>query len=293
MKSIPAKTILQNMKYGNQWFGIDYNMNLYKGCCHGCIYCDSRSDCYRIDNFDMVRVKDRAIEILDRELMYKSRKGVVGIGAMSDTYNPFEKELEVTRKALELILRNGFGVSLETKSDLVVRDIDLFKKITERASCIVKMTITTADDEICKKIEPNVSLSSQRFAAIKKLSDAGIYTGILMNPLLPYICDSEENVKEIVRLSAEAGAKFIHTYFGVTLRQNQRDYYFKQLDLQFPGLKQYYIQQYGSAYNCTSPNVKYLRKVFVEECKKYGLKYRMQDIIAGYKKPKDEQMSLF
>lgn len=293
MKTIPAKTILQTMKYGNQWFGIDYNINLYKGCCHGCIYCDSRSDCYRIDHFDNVRLKEKAIEILERELMYKSRKGVVGIGAMSDTYNPFEKELRITRKALELIEQNGFGVSLETKSDLVLRDIDIFQKITKRSSCIVKMTITTADDEICKKIEPNVSVSSERFAAIKKLSGAGIYTGILMNPLLPYICDNEENVREIVRLSAQAGAKFIHTYFGMTLRQNQRDHYFEQLQRLFPELKQRYLQQYGNNYNCTSPKVKELRSVFVQECKKYGLLYRMSDIIAGYKKPKDEQLSLF
>lgn len=293
MKTIPAKTILQTMKYGNQWFGIDYNINLYKGCCHGCIYCDSRSDCYRIDHFDNVRLKEKTIEILERELMYKSRKGVVGIGAMSDTYNPFEKELRITRKALELIEQNGFGVSLETKSDLVLRDIDIFQKITKRSSCIVKMTITTADDEICKKIEPNVSVSSERFAAIKKLSGAGIYTGILMNPLLPYICDNEENVREIVRLSAQAGAKFIHTYFGMTLRQNQRDHYFEQLQRLFPELKQRYLQQYGNNYNCTSPKVKELRSVFVQECKKYGLLYRMSDIIAGYKKPKDEQLSLF
>lgn len=293
MKTIPAKTILQTMKYGNQWFGIDYNINLYKGCCHGCIYCDSRSDCYRIDHFDNVRLKEKAIEILERELMYKSRKGVVGIGAMSDTYNPFEKELRITRKALELIEQNGFGVSLETKSDLVLRDIDIFQKITKRSSCIVKMTITTADDEICKKIEPNVSVSSERFAAIKKLSGAGIYTGILMNPLLPYICDNEENVREIVRLSAQAGAKFIHTYFGMTLRQNQRDHYFEQLQRLFPELKQRYLQQYGNNYNCTSPKVKELRSIFVQECKKYGLLYRMSDIIAGYKKPKDEQLSLF
>lgn len=293
MKTIPARSILQTMKYGNQWFGNDYNMNLYKGCSHGCIYCDSRSECYQIKDFDTVRVKENAITILERELMYKSRKGVVGIGAMSDTYNPFEKELEVTRQALSLLVRYGFGVSLETKSDLVIRDIDLFQKIQQQSSCIVKMTITTFDDDLCRKIEPRVCVSSKRFAAIKQLSDAGIFAGILFNPVLPFICDTEENVREMVRLSAEAGAKFIHTYFSVTLRQNQRDYYFDRLDESFPGLKEKYIQMYGSKYNCISPQSKYLKKIFVEECKKYGLLYRMNDIIQAYKKPKDEQLTLF
>lgn len=293
MKSVPAKSILQNMKYGNQWFGNDFNMNLYRGCCHGCIYCDSRSECYQIKNFDTVCVKENAIAILERELMYKSRKGVVGIGAMSDSYNPFEKEELVTRQALTLLARYGFGVSLETKSDLVIRDIDLFQQITEQSSCIIKMTITTADDQLCRIIEPNVSVSSKRFAAIKQMSDAGIFTGILFNPLLPYLCDSEENIKEVVRLSAEAGAKFIHTYFGVTLRQNQRDYYYAKLDEHFPGLKMKYIQQYGNKYNCSSPDIKKLRNVFVKECNTYGLLYRMSDIIHAYKKPKDEQLTLF
>lgn len=293
MKTIPARSILQTMKYGNQWFGNDYNMNLYKGCSHGCIYCDSRSECYQIKDFDTVRVKENAITILERELMYKSRKGVVGIGAMSDSYNPFEKELEVTRQALSLLVRYGFGVSLETKSDLIIRDIDLFQKIQQQSSCIVKMTITTCDDDLCRKIEPRVCVSSKRFAAIKQLSDAGIFTGILFNPVLPFICDTEENIREMVRLTAEAGAKFIHTYFSVTLRQNQRDYYFDQLEESFPGLKEKYIQLYGNKYHCISPHAKRLRQVFVEECKKYGLLYKMNDIIQAYKKPKAEQLTLF
>lgn len=293
MKTVPAKSILQTMKFGNQWFGNDFNMNLYRGCCHGCIYCDSRSDCYHVKDFDTVCVKENAIIILERELMYKSRKGVVGIGAMSDSYNPFEEKECVTRQALTLLVRYGYGVSLETKSNLVVRDIDLFQKITEKASCCVRMTVTTYDDEICRKIEPNVCVSSQRFKAIKQMSDAGICTGVLFNPMLPFINDNEENIRNVVRMSAEAGAKFIHTYFGVTLRQNQRDYYYDKLDEHFPGLKAQYMQMYGDKYNCTSPDVKRLRKVFIEECNRHGLLYRMPDIIQAYKKPRLEQIQLF
>lgn len=293
METVPAKTILQNVKYGDQWFGSDYNMNLYRGCCHGCIYCDSRSDCYRIADFDTVRMKKDALLILERELMYKPRKGVVGIGAMSDSYNPFEKQLCLTRQALELLDRYGFGVSLETKSTLVTRDIDLFQRISKHASCIVKMTITTPDDALSRIIEPHVSLSSQRFSAIRELSAAGIFTGVLLHPVLPYLCDDEEDIRKMVELSAQAGAKFIHSSFSVTLRQNQRTYYYDKLEEYFPGLKERYEQVYGDRYHCICPNAKQLRKAFIEECQKYGLLYRMSDIIAAYKRKRNEQLQLF
>lgn len=295
MKFIKAKTILSKVKYGDMWYGTLYNMNLYKGCSHGCIYCDSRSSCYNIDNFDMVRGKENALYILEKELSKKKEIGVIGIGAMSDTYNPLEKKYEQTKGALKLILKYGFGVSIDTKSDLILRDIDILKEINEKNNVIIKFTITTPNDELSRKIEPNVCVSSKRFKAIKKLSDAGIFVGIMMNPVLPFITDKEEDIKELVRLASKAGAKFIHTYMGMTLRDNQRNYYYEKLDKYFIGLKEKYIKTYKDNYNCMTPNYKTLYKVFTDECKKYGILYNMKDIIKAYKKEikQNEQMRLF
>ena len=295
MEFIKSKTILSKVKYGNEWFGIDYNMNLYRGCSHGCIYCDSRSNCYHIDNFDVPKGKENALILLENELSKKKDKGVIGIGSMSDTYNPFEKEYEQTRGALKIISKYNFGVSIDTKSDMILRDIDLLKEINLKNNVIVKFTVTTSSDELSKMIEPNVCVSSKRFQAIKILSDNGIFVGIMMNPVLPFITDSEENIKKIVKLAHESGAKFIHTYMGMTLRENQRDYYFKKLDILFPGLKDKYIKYYGERYNCVVPDYKRLYKVFTDECDKYGILYNMKDIISAYKKSikTNEQISLF
>lgn len=295
MKFIKAKTILSKVKYGDMWYGTLYNMNLYKGCSHGCIYCDSRSSCYNIDNFDMVRGKENALYILEKELSKKKEIGVIGIGAMSDTYNPLEKKYEQTRGALKLISKYGFGVSIDTKSDLILRDIDLLKEINEKNNVIIKFTITTPNDELSRKIEPNVCVSSKRLEAVKKLSDAGIFVVIMMNPVLPFITDKEENIKELVRLASKAGAKFIHTYMGMTLRDNQRNYYYEKLDKYFIGLKEKYIKTYKDNYNCMAPNYKWLYKVFTDECKKYGILYNMKDIIKAYKKEikQNEQITLF
>ena len=283
MEFIPAKTILQKARHSEEWFGIDYNMNLYQGCPHGCIYCDSRSDCYHVKNFDKVRSKQNAIEILNRELKSKRKKGVIGIGAMSDTYSVFEAQYQITRQALKLISDYHFGVSIETKSDLITRDIDLFQKINSNADVILKFTITTADDELSKKIEPRASCSSERLKAMKQLTNAGLYVGTLLTPILPFITDSEENMREVIRLSAENGAKFVFTMGGVTLRENQRDYFFQELEHLFPGLKERYIANFGNDYFCYSPN-RNLEKIFEEECQKYGLLYKMEDIIKDYKK---------
>lgn len=295
MEFIKAKTILTKVKYGNEWYGIDYNMNLYKGCSHRCIYCDSRSNCYHIDNFDIVRVKENALCILEQELAKKREKGIIGIGSMSDTYNPLEKEYEQTRKALKLILKYGFGVSIDTKSDLILRDIDLLKKINSKNGVIIKLTITTPDDKLSKIIEPNVCVSSKRFQAIKMLSDNGIFTGIMLNPVLPFITDKEQDIINLVRLAYKSGAKFIHTYMGMTLRQNQREYYYKKLDEHFSNLKIKYIKYYKNKYNCIVPNYRKLYEIFTNECDKYGILYNMEDIISSYKN-KDktyEQMTLF
>jgi len=292
--AIQAKSIMQKKNNGDKWFGTDYNMNLYKGCCHGCIYCDSRCDCYHIDNFDSVRMKENSINILERDLKSKRNTGVVGIGAMSDTYNPFEAQYEITRNSLKLLAQYGFGTSIDTKSSLVKRDIDILKKIAEYNSCIVKITITTANDELCKIIEPNVCVSSERFEAIRELSSNGIFTGVLLMPILPYINDTEENIKTIIQKAADAGARFVYAMFGVTLRENQRDYFYQKLDEHFPGMKEKYIAKYGDSYNCTSDNAKDLYEMYVGECKRLGLLYKMEDIIKAYKGVNSyDQISLF
>lgn len=294
MEWIKTKTILNKVNYGNMWFGIDYNMNLYKGCHHGCIYCDSRSQCYHIDDFDKVRSKENALEILEKELMKKRKKGVIGIGAMSDTYNLYESKYKITRNALKLISKYNFGVSIDTKSDLILRDIDILKEINEKNNVIIKLTITTPHDKLSRMIEPNVCVSSKRFQAIKQLSDNGLFVGIAMTPVLPFITDKAEDIMKLVKMAHDSGAKFIYTYMGVTLRENQRDYYFEKLDQNFMGLKQKYVQLYGMKYNCFVPNYKRLYEIFKTECDKYGILYDMDKIIKAYQKVRiNEQLSLF
>lgn len=293
MKSICVKGILSKVSDGNKWFGYDYKMNLYRGCCHGCIYCDSRSNCYHVDDFDTVRIKQDALQILEQELRSKRNKGVVGIGAMSDSYNPFEKEQMITRGALELLARYQFGAAITTKSDLIIRDIDLYKQISSQSAVITMLTITAAEDDIAEKIERNVTRSKERFKAIEQLSNAGIYTGVLMTPILPYITDTEDNIRGIVRNAAESGAKFIYGGMGVTLRENQRIYYYEWLDRFYPGMRIRYKEKYGDMYYCESEKAAYLRKIFYEECKNARIIYQMKDIIQNYKKdPVYEQLSM-
>ena len=295
MEFVKVKTVLSKVQYGNEWYGIDYNMNLFRGCLHSCIYCDSRSNCYRIDNFDIVKGKEHVLSILEKELVHKKKRGVVGIGSMSDTYNPMEMKYKMTRGALVLLNKYGYGVSIDTKSDLILRDIDILKKIQKKNNVIVKFTITTPHDLLSKKIEPNVCVSSRRLEVVRLLSKEGIFVGIMMNPVLPFITDKEEDIKLLVKLAYLNGAKFIHTYMGMTLRDNQRDYYYKMLDQYFPNLKLKYIKKYGNMYQCFVPNYKELYQVFIEECEKYGILYRMEDIIKAYQKEikTNEQISLF
>jgi DNA repair photolyase len=282
MRTITAKTIVSGYR-DTGWFGSNYNMNIYKGCSHGCIYCDSRSECYRVENFDEVRAKENALAIIEHDLKSKRKTGIVITGSMSDAYNPYEKEQELTRGALKLIDKYVFGIVIDTKSDLVLRDMDLLLKIKEHSPAVVNFTITTADDNLCRKIERNVPVTSERLTAIKRLSEAGIMTGILLMPILPFINDTKDNIIGIVRSVHANGAKFIYpgppSSFGVTLRQNQRDYFYEQLDKLFPGMKQKYIKTYGNTYVCNSPNVKLLWEEFKLECNRLGLMYDMDDII--------------
>lgn len=281
---IPAKQLVTRTK-NQEWFGTDYNMNIYRGCSHGCIYCDSRSECYRIENFDQVCVKENALLIIRDDLRRKVKSGVVATGSMSDPYNPLEKELQLTRHALELIEAYGFGVAIDTKSDLIVRDSDILKGIMEQAPVLCKITITTAADQLAQKIEPQAPSSSRRFAAIRKLTDQGLFAGILLMPVLPYLTDTKGNIKAIILKAQECGARFIYPLFGVTLRQNQRDWYLQKLEERFPGegLREKYEKRYGYAYQCSSPRARELWEYLAEECEKAGLLYTMDQIKRAYK----------
>jgi len=291
---IEAKTILSGYTDKQDWFGLNYNMNLYKGCAHGCIYCDSRSECYRIEEFDRVRAKKDALEMLEKELKTKRKKGTIGVGAMSDTYNPFEKKLEITRGALKLIDKYRYGVGLSTKSNLITRDIDLYKSIMKHSPVILMLTVTSADDMMSKVIEPNVCPSSKRFEALKKLTDSGIYAGILLMPVLPFILDTKENIAAIVEKTYQNGGKFIYPGFGVTLRQNQRTWFYYALDKHFKGIRQKYIETYGDRYGCSIPNYDQIYSVFKQKCNEYNIAYKMGDIITQYKQGyNEEQVSFF
>lgn len=295
MEYISAKTIVTKTK-DSGWFGIDYNMNIYKGCCHGCIYCDSRSECYRIKDFDRVRAKKDALLVIRDDLRRKVKTGVVGTGAMSDPYNPWEKELLLTRHGLELLDAFGFGAAIATKSTLMMRDVDILESIRGHSPVLCKVTVTTADDELAGKIEPAVSLPTKRLDMIAALNQRGIFTGILFMPVLPFLEDNENNVRTVVRRAHEAGARFIYGVMGMTLRGNQREWYLDRLEALFPGqgLKKAYMKQFGNQYSCASPRAKELWRIFSEECRKYHILYEMKDIIHAYKRGYEiKQLSVF
>ena len=281
--TVPAKSIVFKTQSPSAWFGIDYNMNIYRGCSHGCIYCDSRSNCFKNPDFDVVKVKENVLEIVRKDLRRKAKSGVVGTGAMSDPYNPLEQELELTRNTLELLNAFGFGVSLTTKSALAARDADVLADIRAHSPVIVKFSITAADDDLCIKLEPNVSTATERFDALGALAARGIFCGVFLVPMLPYITDSEENLVKILRMTKKAGAKFVYTYMGMTLRPGSREYYYDGLDKAFPGVKEKYIKRYGTRRNITSPNSKRLWDVLAAECGRLGLLYDMRAITQVYK----------
>jgi len=248
-------------------------MNLYRGCVHGCIYCDSRSTCYHINHdFEDVAVKENAIELLELALRSKKKKCMIGTGSMTDPYIPVEKKLGYVRRALELIDKYEFGVTVITKSDLVLRDIDLLKRINQKTKCVVQMTLTTFDDELCRKIEPNVVPTSRRFEVLKTLRDAGIPTVVWLCPILPYINDTEENISGLLDMCEEAGVKGIICFgMGLTLREGSREYFYAQLDRLFPGLKERYVREFGEQYAVTSPNNSILMRLFYRRCRGAGI----------------------
>ena len=255
-------------------------MNLYRGCSHGCIYCDSRSRCYHMEHaFEDIEVKENAIELLAHALEHKRKKCMIGTGAMTDPYIPLEMELGHVRKALSLIDEHGFGFTVITKSNRILRDLDLLKKINGKTKCVVQMTLTTYDEELCRKIEPHVCTTEERFAVLKRMREAGIPTVVWLTPILPFINDTEENLTGILEMCAEAGVYGVINYgMGLTLREGNREYFYKQLDRLFPGLKERYIRTYGNRYVIESPNSRHLMKIFHQKCGEGGMIHDNEEI---------------
>ena len=273
-------------------------MNIYRGCLHGCIYCDSRSLCYQMNHkFEDVEVKANAVELLENTLRRKRNKCMIGTGAMSDPYMPIEEKLGNMRKCLEVIERYGFGVTMITKSTKVLRDLDLLKKINEKSKCVVQMTLTTYDEDLCRIVEPNVETTYERFRALEILRDNGIPTVVWLCPILPFINDTEENIRGILDYCVRAKVKGIINFdMGVTLRDGNREYYYKKLDEHFPGLKEKYIRMYGNSYQLSSPNSRQLNMIYKSECIKNGIMCDVNECFEYLNKYEDkyggEQISL-
>lgn len=255
-------------------------MNLYRGCSHGCIYCDSRSKCYHLEHaFEDIEVKENAIELLEYALRHKRKKCMIGTGAMTDPYIPLESEMEYVRKALNLIYEHDFGFTVITKSNRILRDLDLLQKINAKTKCVVQMTLTTYDEDLCKMIEPNVSTTQERFEVLKKLRDAGIPTVVWLTPILPFLNDTEDNISGIIDLCAEAKVYGIICYgMGLTLREGNREYFYEQLDRMFPSLKERYIRTYGNQYVIDSPNNRDLMRLFHQKCGENGIVHNNKQI---------------
>lgn len=273
-------------------------MNIYRGCLHGCIYCDSRSLCYQMKHkFEDIEVKANAVELLENALRRKRNKCMIGTGAMSDPYMPIEEKLGNMRKCLEVIERYGFGVTMITKSTKVLRDLDLLKKINEKSKCVVQMTLTTYDEDLCRIVEPNVETTYERFRALEILRDNGIPTVVWLCPILPFINDTEENIRGILDYCVRAKVKGIINFdMGVTLRDGNREYFYKKLDEHFPGLKEKYIRMYGNSYQLSSPNSRQLNMIYKSECIKNGIMCDMNECFEYLNKYEDkyggEQISL-
>ena len=258
----------------------DNGMNLYRGCSHGCIYCDSRSKCYNMNHdFEDIEVKSNALELLENALRRKRKRCMIGTGAMTDPYIPLEHRLQHTRKALLLIEKYGFGVALQTKSSRVLRDLDVLKRINEKTKAVVQITLTTAEDTLCKIIEPNVSTTSERFEALKTLRDAGIPTVVWLCPILPYINDTQENIRAILDMCVEAKVRGVLCFgMGVTMREGNREYFYRQLDRHFPHLKQRYIREFGNNYVVNSPKNNELMKLYHRTCSENGIMHSADEI---------------
>ena len=296
MEYISAKTIVTQTK-NHKWFAADYNMNIYRGCSHGCIYCDSRSACYQMKHaFEDIEVKRGAARILKEQLSRKRKPCMIITGAMCDPYIHIEEELRITRQCLEVIEEYNFGLAIQTKSNRILRDLDLLKSINEKAKCVVQITLTTFDEGLCRIVEPNVSTTAERFSVLEAMRGAGIPTVVWLSPVLPFINDTEENLRGILDYCVRAKVHGIVCYgFGMTLREGDREYFYTKLDKHFPGMKERYIRAFFNSYECRSPNNESLWAVYQKECILHGILYQ-PDAVFMYLREfaiKKQQLSLF
>ncbi len=273
-------------------------MNIYRGCSHGCIYCDSRSKCYQmLHDFEDIEVKANAVQLLETALKKKRKPCMIGTGAMSDPYIPLEKNLCHMRKCLELIDRYGFGVSILTKSNLILRDLDLLKSINKKAKAVVQMTLTTYDEKLCKILEPNVSTSYERFKVLEIMRDNNIPTIVWLDPILPFINDNVENILGILSYCEKAKVHGIICFgMGLTLREGNREYFYQKLDEHFPTLKEKYIQTYQNRYEITSPKNKELMQIFISFCRRLGIMYNVDEIfsyLSEFEQKENQQLNFF
>lgn len=273
-------------------------INIYRGCSHGCIYCDSRSKCYQMSHsFEDIEVKANAAQLLENALKRKRKPCMIGTGAMSDPYIPLEKNLCNMRKCLEIIDKYGFGVSILTKSNLILRDLDLLKSINQKTKVVVQITLTTYNEKLCKILEPNVSTSYERFKVLEIMRDNGIPTIVWLDPILPFINDTEENIRGILSYCEKAKVRGIMCFgMGLTLRTGNREYFYKKLDEHFPNLKEKYIQKYGNRYEVTSSKNKELMQILISFCRKLGIMYNIDEIfsyLSEFKQSENEQLNFF
>ena len=273
-------------------------MNIYRGCSHNCIYCDSRSKCYGMEHeFEDIEVKINAPKLLENTLRRKRQKCMIGTGAMSDPYIHLEEKMRLTRQCLEIIDRYGFGLAIQTKSSRILRDLDLLKSINEQSKCVVQMTLTTYSEELCKIVEPNVSTTAERFETLEVMRENGIPTVVWLSPILPFINDTEENLRGILDYCVRAQVKGIICFgIGMTLREGNREYYYQMLDKHFPGLKEKYIAMYKNNYEIPSPHSRELMKIFTYTCKKHGIMCSIGNIfkyLHEFPQETYEQTSLF
>lgn len=257
-------------------------MNIYRGCTHGCIYCDSRSKCYGFTHaFEDIEVKQNAPQLLENNLRAKRKKCMIGTGAMCDPYMHCEENLLMTRKCLEIIDKYEFGLAIQTKSNLILRDLDLLKSINETSKCVVQMTLTTYDEKLCKILEPNVCTTKERFEVLNILRDNGIPTVMWLTPILPFINDTKENIEGILEYCIKAKVRGIICFgMGVTLREGDREYFYEALDQHFPGMKTKYIQKYGYAYELNSDNQVHLMNILKNTCREHGIMSNPNDVFA-------------
>lgn len=288
-----GRQVIHPAKSPTRWFGIDFHANLYWGCPHGCLFCDLVADCRPGEDFSKITHRPDVLEILSRELAGKPKDAVISFGSAADPYNPAEAEEKLMRRALEMVDAAGLGAAVTTKGDLILRDLDLLKRIAAHSPLVVIFPISTYSDAVCRKLEPEAPKPSERFRTLGKLAAEGILCGVKMIPVIPFLNDTEDNVRDIIRSSRNAGARFVYPSFGIQFREGQREHFMMMIEKEFPGLRNVFMDTYGLRSACVSLQAPKLKKTFVIECKKQKMLYGMKEIVQLIRPDKNVQLKLF